>query len=90
MRAIGKNIIIEVVNEQVKTQSGLILSSSDKNEDRYRKGIVLHVGDEVNGINDFDVIYYDISRSFSINISGKNYTVIQERDIIIVDTDDNS
>ena len=36
MKAIGKNIVIEIVDEEVKTDSGLILSGDDTNKFRYK------------------------------------------------------
>jgi len=37
MKAIGKNIVIEIVDEEVKTDSGLILSGDDTNKFRYKR-----------------------------------------------------
>ena len=41
MKPIGKNIIIQPIDEEIKTQSGLLLSSEDTNQLRYKKGIVV-------------------------------------------------
>ena len=37
MKLIGKNILIEVINEEVKTSSGLLLSTEDTSQFRYSK-----------------------------------------------------
>ena len=61
MKAIGKYIVIKPIEEEVKTDSGLILSAQDVGEFRYRRGRVLTPGLDVVGINPGDevVIFAD-------------------------------
>ena len=57
MKPIGKNIIIQPIEEEIKTQSGLLLSSEDTNQLRYKKGIVVIEGTDVSVIKSHDTIY---------------------------------
>ncbi len=84
MRTIGKYIAIRRIEEQVKTASGLLLSSKDVGDMRYAKGEAVKVGLEVVGIKDGDVLYYDKSRSYVMVIEDEPYTIISERDVVVV------
>jgi len=84
MKAIGKNIVIEIVDEEVKTDSGLILSGDDTNKFRYKRGKVVTPGTEVVSIAEGDEIYYDKSNGYTMIIHNKQYTIINERDVVIV------
>lgn len=84
MKAIGKYIVIKVIEEEVKTDSGLILSAQDVEGFRYRRGTVVTPGTEVVGINSGDEIYYDKVQSFTMIIGEEHCTVIQERDVVVV------
>jgi co-chaperonin GroES (HSP10) len=84
MRPIGKNIIIKTIEEDVVTDSGLILSGEDANQLRYKKGVVVEPGTEVSVINAGDVIYYDKAHGYTMIIRDTQYTIIQERDVVVV------
>ena len=84
MKAIGKNIVIEPVVEQIKSESGLVLSGDDTKGLRYAKGIVLSPGSDVHSIEELDEIYYDKAQSYAMLIDDKQVVVIQERDVVIV------
>ena len=70
MKPIGKYIIIKKIKEELKTESGLLLSAQDASEFRYKKGFVFKSGTDVEVINDGDIIYYDESGSHEINKQG--------------------
>ena len=84
MIAIGKNIIIETIEKEVKTESGLLLSAHDANDFRYKMGKVVVPGTEVAAIKTGDEIYYDKSHSYTMVIKDKPYTIIHERDVVVV------
>jgi co-chaperonin GroES (HSP10) len=84
MKAIGKNLVIKTVEEEIKTSSGLILSGEDSNQMRYKKAIVAVAGTDVSAIGTGDYIYYDKSNSFTMVINDEQYTIIQERDVVVV------
>ena len=84
MKPLNKYIIDDDIEEQITTDSGLLLSGKDKEDMRYQKAKVLVLGTEVNIINKDDVVYYDKSRSFTMIINKEAKTIILERDIVVV------
>ena len=84
MKPIGKNIIIKTIDEEIKTSSGLLLSSEDANQLRYKKGLIVKSGTEVGSIKQGDTIYYDKRSGYSMIINDEQYTIIQEKDVVVV------
>lgn len=84
MKAIGKNIVIKSIEEEVKTSSGLLLSGDDSSKLRYKKGIVVTQGTDVANIKPGDQIYYDKANSYVMIINDEHCVIIQERDVVIV------
>jgi len=84
MRAINKYIIIETISEEIKTDSGLLLTGDDANDFRYKKGIVVNPGTNVDTVNEGDIIYYDKSSGHSMILNERKYTIILERDVVVV------
>ena len=84
MKPIGKHIVLSKIDEEVKTSSGLLLSSKDIGDMRYAKGRAVKVGTDVSVINDGDVLYYDKSRSYTMVIEDESYIIISERDVVVV------
>ena len=85
MRAVGKYIVVkELKLDDKKTEGGLILAESQREDIRYRKAEVLVVGDAVEGLNEKDKIYYDRAAGFNIELDKKVYKIIKEFDVVIV------
>jgi len=84
MRPIGKYIIVKDIQEEIKTESGLILSGEDTNQLRYRRAEVIAPGTDVEVIDDGDELYYDKGHSFTMLINNEQYTIISERDVVVV------
>ena len=84
MRPIGKYIVIKDIQEEIKTNSGLILSGEDTNQLRYKRAEVVAVGTDVDVIDEGDELYYDKSHSFTMLIDNEQYTIISERDVVVV------
>lgn len=84
MKAVNKYIIIEKILEEMRTESGLLLSGEDSNEFRYNKGVVVNPGTNVDTVKEGDVIYYDKSSGHTMVIQDKKYTIILERDVVVV------
>jgi co-chaperonin GroES (HSP10) len=84
MQPIGKFIVIKIVEEELKTQSGMILSAEDVNQFRYKRAIVIASGTDVSNIKKDDEIYYDKSHSFTMLINGEQCTIIRESDVVVV------
>ena len=60
MKAIGNNIIIDKIKEAPvsKTDGGLLLTESQRQDVRYKKAKVVNCGDLVNGVKEGDVIIF--------------------------------
>ena len=84
MKPLGKYIVINEIKEEVKTQSGILLSGDDVDKIRYKKGTVVKPGTEVTKINEGDVIYYDTRAGYSMFIEDVQYTIIRENDVVVV------
>jgi co-chaperonin GroES (HSP10) len=84
MQPIGKYIVITDIEEEVKTSSGLLLSGKDTDGFRYKKAVVVKPGSDVEVIKEGDEIHYDKSRSFKMMINDVQYSIIQERDVVVV------
>lgn len=84
MRPIGKYIVIQNVEEEIITQSGLVLSGEDTNQLRYKRAIVVESGTDVSTIDPGDEIYYDKSTSFTMVINNEQYTIIRDADVVVV------
>jgi co-chaperonin GroES (HSP10) len=84
MRPIGKFIIVKDIQEEIKTESGLILSGEDTNQLRYRRAEVIAPGTDVDVIDEGDELYYDKGHSFTMLINNEQYTIISERDVVVV------
>jgi co-chaperonin GroES (HSP10) len=84
MTPIGKYIVVKDVQESIKTESGLILSGEDTNQLRYKRAVVIAPGTDVTVINQDDELYYDKAHSFTMLIDDVQYTIISERDVVVV------
>ena len=84
MKPIGKNIIIKTIEEEIKTSSGLLLSSEDASKLRYKKGRIVEIGTDVVAIEKDSEIYYDKRAGYTMLISDTPYTIIQENDVVVV------
>jgi len=83
MKPIGKYMVITPIEEQVKTDSGLLLSD-DAVSFRYKRATVVKVGTDVKVIEDGDHIFYDRNAGHAMIINGETYLVIAERDVDLV------
>lgn len=84
MKPINKYIAVTQVREELKTDSGLLLTGDDTKDLRYRKATVNKVGTDVSVVNDGDSVYYDGAAGHTMVIDGSHYTIIQERDVVVV------
>ena len=84
MTPLGKYILITQIDEQVKSDIGLIMSGSDTSKMRYKKAQIVKVGTDIASVKDGQTIYYDKNAGYSMMIGDKTYTVIMERDVIVV------
>jgi co-chaperonin GroES (HSP10) len=84
MRPIGKYIVVRDIQETIKIESGLILSGEDTNQLRYKRAEVIAAGTDVSVIEEGDELYYDKVNSFTMLINDEQFTIISERDVVVV------
>jgi co-chaperonin GroES (HSP10) len=81
---INKYILVTTIDEQIKTESGLLLTGSDADKFRYKKGLVVKPGTNVEVIKENDLIYYDKGAGYTMLIDNMPYTIIREADVVVV------
>lgn len=84
MKAIGKYIVIEEINEKITTESGILLTYTDSNQLRYKKGTVIIPGTDVKTVKKDDVIYYDKRAGHSMSLNNEMVSIITENDVVVV------
>ena len=76
IKPLWNNVLIEV--KEMKTKSGLILSTQDK---KMEKGTVIAVGQWVKSVKKGDVVFF---KSFDANvyeIDGKEFTMVKDENL---------
>lgn len=84
MKAIGSFVVIEAEKEEVKNQMGLIMTESNEKSIRYKLGKIKSIGDNIDGLNIGDRVYYDSAAGSDIRIDGQRLVVINDRNVAVV------
>tara|TARA_R100000005_G_C4995923_1_gene202796 strand:- start:2532 stop:2789 length:258 start_codon:yes stop_codon:yes gene_type:complete len=84
VKAVGKYIVLSELEEKQKTESGILLTSEDSNQLRYKKGLILIPGTDVEVVEAGNVIYYDKNAGHKMMLNNEIVTIISERDIVVV------
>ena len=84
MKAVNNNLIIDMIKEEPKL-GGLILTDETNEDNRYLKAKVVSIGNNVEGIKEGDVIYYDKHAGHGIQHKDKFYGVIKQTDVVLID-----
>tara|TARA_R110002020_G_scaffold73523_6_gene188611 strand:- start:1033 stop:1293 length:261 start_codon:yes stop_codon:yes gene_type:complete len=85
MKALGRNLIIQKIEEgTTETKGGLLLAETHKEDIRYIKAKIIDVGDELDILKKEDTIFYDRHAGHKIEIENKSYHVIKSHDVVVV------
>jgi|TARA_B100001778_G_scaffold227229_1_gene188723 co-chaperonin GroES (HSP10) len=85
MKAVGRYLIIKKVEENItKSEGGLLLSKNDRNDIRYIEAKVISIGNEVEGVKEKDIIFYDRHAGHMIELDKITYQVIKLQDVVVV------
>jgi chaperonin GroES len=85
MKAVGKCLIIEKKKEgTTTTKGGLMLAENQREDIRYIEAKVLSIGEEVVGVKEGDMIFYDRHAGHKIEIDKDTYHVIRLGDVVVV------
>ena len=85
MKALGRNLIIEKIEEgTTETKGGLLLAETHREDIRYIKAKVIEVGNELDILKEEDIIFYDKHAGHKIEVENKSYHVIKSHDVVVV------
>ena len=85
MKAINDYVIVDIIKEGPKKVGNLILTEEVDDTNRYRKAVIISVGNLVDIVKEDNVIYYDALSGHDISYKDKMYRVIRARDIVLVE-----
>ena len=85
MQAINDYVVVDVIKEEPKKVSGLILTDETDETNRYKKATIVSVGNLVEIVTKGDVIFYDKHSGHDIGYDDELYRVIRMRDIVLVE-----
>ena len=85
MQAINDYVIVDIIKEEPKKVSGLILTDETDESNRYKKANIISVGNLVEGVKNGDTIFYDKHAGHDIGYNDELYRVIRMRDIVLVE-----
>ena len=86
MKAVGNNLIIQKVEENItKSEGGLLLNKNDRADIRYIEAQIISVGDTIKGLDKGNTIFYDRHAGHAISWKDKLYHVIRSNDVVLVE-----
>ena len=85
MKAVNYYLVVENIKDEEKKVGGLILTEEIDDDNRYLKARVISKGNNVEGIENGDIIYYDKHAGHGIQHKDKFYHVIKYVDIVLID-----
>ena len=85
MKAVNYYLVIERIKDEPTKIGGLILTEQTDEDNRYLKAKVVSIGNNVEGIEEGDVIYYDKHAGHGIQHKDKFYGVIKQQDVVLID-----
>ena len=86
MKAINRYIIVDKIKTEPKKVAGLIMTDDTDVDNRYIKATVISLGEKVEGIKEYDVVYYDKHAGHGVQYENKLYHVIRSGDVVLIDT----
>lgn len=82
---LNDNVMVSQVREEVEDKNGLLLSSKDKKDLRYEKGLVIRVGENCGKLKEGDIVYYDSARAFPVRVDGEKRSIVRYGSIVGAD-----
>jgi chaperonin GroES len=85
MKAIGRNIVINKIKEgTTTTKGGLLLAENQREDIRYTEATIISIGEQVEGLEEGDSIYFDRHAGHKIEVDKQTYHVIKAQDVVVV------
>ena len=85
---IKKKMIVELIEKEKVTASGIVLTSADPQE--VSKGRVLAIGKEVEDVAVGDLILPNWNKAIKTQFEGADVFVVDEEDVVLIFGDDNA
>ena len=85
MKAVNHYLIIERIKDEPTVVGGLILTDETDEDNRYLKAKVVSTWNNVEGIEEGDLIYYDKHAGHGIQHKDNFYHVIKQIDVVLID-----
>lgn len=85
MQAINDYVVINVIKEEPKNVGGFLITESTTKDIRYVKASIFSVGNMTQGLSVGDLVYFDKHAGHDIFVDEKQYRVIKQRDIVLVE-----
>ena len=80
IKILDSRVLVEEIVEDIKSESGIILGNTEISPQKIGK--VISVGDSVEEIKVNDKVMFDGYKSFSIDLDGNTYLIMEENNII--------
>ena len=80
IKMLSSRVLIEEIVEDIKSAGGIILGDSKASAQRIGK--VISVGASVEEIKVNDKVMFDSYKSFSIDLDGKTYLILEQDSVI--------
>jgi len=82
IKPLGTRVLVEQIEAETKTASGLIIPDSAKEKPLQAK--VLAIGNDVDQINVGDTVIYGKFIGTELNFDGKDYLMLEQSEILAV------
>lgn len=82
LKPIKKNIVVELIEKEKVTSSGIILTSADPAE--VSRALVLSVGNDCEDIKVGDVILPNWQKAKPTKFEGEDFYIVNEDDVVLV------
>ena len=82
LRPIKNKLVIQLIEKEKTTATGIVLTHGDPNE--VTKAKVISVGDEVTEVSPDDIILPDWNKAAKTTIDGEEFYVLTEENIVLV------
>jgi len=83
MIALGQFVVLRKEVEEVKNQSGLIMTEYTDKSIRYKLAEVVSAGDKVKDLSPGDKVYYDSAAGSDIRVAGEKLVVVPDMQIVV-------
>jgi len=82
LKPIKNKVIVQLIEKETVTLSGIILSSADPSE--ANRGVVVAIGDEVTDVQVGEVILPNWNKAVKTKVGMDEFYIVEQEDIVLV------